>query len=300
MPVSRKKPKSLSHGRPRAVAKPPPSLSSRATRTLIQTHHRLHKARAAALARGDESTVKKLEQAIEEQGGLESYQIASITGQSASRGGDSSKLLVSWLEAAKSQPQELRNTTPERKLKLLEVGALSMTNACSTCGSFDVKRIDLHSQAPGIETQDFMELPLPESDDRRFDVISLSLVLNYVPEATTRGQMLKRTCEFLVRPDSSTKDALANEKELEGDVFPALFLVLPAPCLTNSRYLNGERLVAIMESLGYNLKQEKVSSKLAYSLWKWNGPVTTNGLKKFSKSEVNPGKARNNFAIVIT
>jgi len=102
-----------------------------------------------------------------------------------------------------------------------------------------------------------------------------------------------------VKPEPSTEKGLTNNNKVNEDMLPALFLVLPAPCVMNSRYLNREKLIAIMESLGYNLKQEKVSSKLAYSLWKWNGPVTTKS-KKFSKSEVKAGKTRNNFAIVIT
>lgn len=286
MAASKKKLGSLSHGRPRAVAKPPPSLSSRATRTLIRTHHRLHKARSAALARHDSSTVAKLEAAIEEQGGLQSYQIASITGQSASRGGDSSKLLVSWLQGD--------GGVTAKKLRLLEVGALSTANACSTCGLFDVTRIDLHSQAPGIETQDFMERPLPRDDAERFDVISLSLVLNYVPEALGRGEMLKRTCRFLLQRHEGAEH---ETKVVQQDRYPALFIVLPAPCVTNSRYMNQERLMEIMEDLGYKRKQEKVSSKLAYSLWFWTGSNETP--KPFPKVEVNPGKARNNFAITI-
>lgn len=38
-------------------------------------------------------------------------------------------------------------------------------------------RIDLNSQGPGIEKQDFMDRPLPTSDQSRFDILSLSLVL---------------------------------------------------------------------------------------------------------------------------
>lgn len=250
--------------------------------------------------------MKKLEESIEEQGGLESYQVASITGQSASRGGDSSKLLVSWLKSWKPLVQTQgpthdpeRRANPNSSPRLLEVGALSTTNACSTCGVFNVTRIDLHSQAPGILTQDFMERPLPRTDGERFDVISLSLVLNYVPDAHGRGNMLERTCDFLMKPADRTvsggDDASTGS---ETSFFPALFLVLPAPCVTNSRYLDQERLVKIMENLGYNLMQSKVSSKLAYSLWRWTGPVSKP--RPIPKVEVNAGKTRNNFAIIIT
>ena len=66
---------------------------------------------------------------------------------------------------------------------MLEVGALSTSNACSRSGLFEIERIDLNSQAEGITQQDFMERPLPKDSSEQFEIISLSLVLNYVPDA---------------------------------------------------------------------------------------------------------------------
>lgn len=155
---------------------------------------------------------------------------------------------------------------------------------------FDVRRIDLSSRHPSIETQDFMERPLPEKDHEKFDVISLSLVLNYVSLPTGRGAMLRRTTEFL--RDRSFDQA---DSPLAG-LFPSLFLVLPAPCVTNSRYLNEDRLAEVMNCLGYALIRSKLSSKLCYQLWRLNGGGMGHGVLK---KEVNPGKSRNNFAIVL-
>ena len=132
-------------------------------------------------------------------------------------------------------------------LRLLEIGALCTDNACSRASLFNVVRIDLQSQHPQIQSQDFMDRPLPNSNSDRFDIISLSLVLNFVPCPTQRGEMLRRTTLFLRHSD------------LDGpklsQIFPSLFLVLPAPCLTNSRYLSEGRLQAIMQSLDYSLLQ---------------------------------------------
>ena len=89
-----KKPKSLSHGRPPTIVKPAPSLSSKATRTLIRTHHTLHKQRAIAQKKGDTAAVTKIEAEIEKQGGIEKYQVASLLGQGNARGGDSSRVLM--------------------------------------------------------------------------------------------------------------------------------------------------------------------------------------------------------------
>jgi 25S rRNA (adenine2142-N1)-methyltransferase len=154
---------------------------------------------------------------------------------------------------------------------------------------FDVTRIDLHAQDPNILQQDFMERPLPTSDEERFDIVSLSLVVNFVPEAAARGEMLRRTVQFL---RTSLGDGETDR------LFPSLFLVLPLSCLTNARYMNEARLAEIMQSLGYTRLKRKLSSKLAYYLW---GLQTQSSKRStFKKVEVNPGRTRNNFAIVMT
>lgn len=277
------KPKSLSHGRPPVIQKTKASLSAKATRTLIRSHHRLHKALTEAVKNGDERTALAINKQIEEKGGLKSYQQASIQGQSGERGGDTSKLLMQWLPK-----DRLENGAT---LRMLEVGALSVDNVCSKSGLFDVTRIDLNSQGPGITQQDFMDRPLPESELEKFDIISLSLVLNYVPDAHERGKMLQRTCDFLLSTPSLPLP------ESQSKFFPSLFLVLPAPCITNSRYLDDNILKKIMKSFGYALVNRKLTSKLIYYLWRWT-PATEK--QRFQKREVNPGRTRNNFCIIVS
>jgi len=285
--------KSLSSGRPPNVTKPKASLSSQATRTLIRSHHQLSKKLQIAKSKGNDAEVEDLQKQIEELGGLKSYQQASIQGQSNDRGGDSSVVLMKWLE-----PTADAISKAEPKLRLLEVGALSTSNACSKSGHFDVQRIDLNSQGDGILQQDFMERPLPESAPEQFDIISLSLVLNYVPDAPGRGEMLKRTCQFLDTRHRIDRDAAVQA------VFPALFLVLPASCITNSRYMDEGRLGEIMNSLGYVLLQRKQTAKLVYYLWQLKSlpseARTKTKTRKFPKKEVNPGAGRNNFSVIVS
>jgi 25S rRNA (adenine2142-N1)-methyltransferase len=282
----RTKLKSLSHSRP-PTAKATRSISSKATRTLIRSHHTLEKAKAQALAEGNTALVDALQNQINAQGGIEGYQRASLQGQSNDRGGDSSKILMEWLEPV---VLTLKGCVKDGKpLRMLEVGALSVNNACSRSRLFEVERIDLNSQAEGILKQDFMERPLPKDGSKRFDVISLSLVLNYVPDAVGKGEMLLRTLEFLKK--STYTEGLE-------EFLPALFLVLPAPCVTNSRYMDEPKLEAIMESLGYVNVRKKLSNKLVYYLWMMEAPVA-NLTTSFKKVEIKSGKDRNNFAIVL-
>ncbi|KAI5288124.1 hypothetical protein KEM54_005457 [Ascosphaera aggregata] len=277
---------SISHGRPPIIGKAAPSLSAKATRNLIRSHHQLHKARAQAVAKSDEDAVRAIDRDIELLGGLESYQLASKKGQSKERGGDSSKVLLNWLKPT------LR-ALKDGKLRVLEVGALSTTNACSLCESLDVTRIDLHSQEKGILQQDFMERPLPSCELERFHIISLSLVLNYVPDPAGRGKMLLRTTRFF---NENVPETL---KHLTSEFKPCLFLVLPAACLLTSRYLTEDRLLEIMKSLGYSRTQRKVTNKLIYYLWEYD---TTHRISKpcvFKKDQLNPGKVRNNFTVTL-
>lgn len=279
--------KSLSHGRPPAAISSR-SISSKATRTLIRSHHALQKAKTKATSEGNMALAVAIQSQIDVQGGIEGYQRASLQGQRNDRGGDSSRILLEWLEPI--IPGLKERGANEAQPRLLEVGALSVSNACSRSKLFEVERIDLNSQAEGIKQQDFMQRPLPLTEKEKFDIISLSLVLNYVPDALGKGKMLLRTLEFL-RKRSIYGDGIA-------DFLPSLFLVLPAPCVLNSRYMDEAKLEAIMESLGYVAVRKKLSNKLVYYLWRMEAPVVK-PLPLFKKVEIRSGKDRNNFAIVL-
>ena len=290
--ISNTRPVTLKHFRP---------LSSRTTRTLIRSHHTLQKHLSHALASNDTALAVSLQAQIDAQGGLETYQRASILGQSATRGGDSSKVLIDWLTPLLKESGSQKSAIAGQKYRLLEVGALSVDNACSRSGIFDVERIDLHSQHPAIIEQDFMERPFPKEEktqDEGFDVVSLSLVVNYVGDATERGEMLRRVGNFFrVGKRARMEENQHGIGKAEG-VFPALFLVLPAPCVLNSRYYDEERLGEMMLSEGYELEKRKISKKLAYYLWRYKG-IGEVCRKSFGKVELRPGGARNNFCIVM-
>ena len=295
------RPKSLSHGRPTSSKQPSRFQSSQKTRKSINLYHQLQKAQAQALQNGNEHEAASLQSEIDSRGGLAVYQTASLTGQSKVRGGDTSKVLVEWVREV--LPQHGAGTigssiSSNKPLRMLEIGALSPDNACAQSKLFEMTRIDLRSLHSSIQQQDFMKRPLPAATDNdrgsgeKYDIISLSLVLNCVPDPCRRGEMLRRTSMFL-RERSFTAD----DPEEASSVFPSLFLVLPAPCVSNSRYLNEERLSVIMNSLGYTLSRRKLTAKLIYYLWKYEKSTVWKGT--YGKTEVNPGRTRNNFVIVL-
>ena len=286
----RKKALLLSHTRPPSTGRKS-TLSSQATRSLIRKHHTLQKQLHNAVSNDDSISAENIRAQLAASGGLKKYQEASIQGQSAERGGDTSKVLMEWVKEA-----NIRKISSEhRRLRMLEVGALKVDNACSRSGLFDVTRIDLHSQHPEIQTMDFMEMPILSSEtleQNGFDIVSLSLVVNYVGDAVGRGEMLRRVGNFL-RSAQQIDEAM-------DPIFPAVFLVLPAPCVTNSRYFNEERLEAIMTTLGYVKARRKLSKKLVYYLWKYeNTSSRKEQVELFKKQEIHPGGQRNNFTIIL-
>jgi 25S rRNA (adenine2142-N1)-methyltransferase len=104
--------------------------------------------------------------------------------------------------------------------------------------------------------------------------------------------MLHRTTQFLRAPGRYIDDLQLSAN------FPSLFLVLPAPCVTNSRYLDEEKLVAIMESLGYVEVATKTTQRLVYYLWQKDRVCKGKG-GSFAKKEIRSGPTRNNFAVVL-
>ncbi|CAE7008929.1 hypothetical protein CFE70_001659 [Pyrenophora teres f. teres 0-1] len=286
----KKRQKTLSHGRP-PISKPKERMTSERSRTIIRTHHRLQKEHAAALKKGDTKSAEAIAIAIEKNGGIKTYQAASKQGQAKDRGGDSSKVLVEWLQESHVLDPKARGRcrSEEPGLRCLEVGALSTTNEISKYASvIQMTRIDLNSQGSGIEKQDFMERPLPTTDDERFDIISLSLVLNYVPDAVGRGEMLKRIPEFLRKGAAKTDEPTS--------ALPALFFVLPLPCVDNSRYLDEELLLQIMRNLGFTMRYSKNTAKLCYYLFTFSvEPV----IAKAEKRKIRDGPGMNNFCVVV-
>jgi 25S rRNA (adenine2142-N1)-methyltransferase len=72
--------------------------------------------------------------------------------------------------------------------RMLEIGALSPCNYAATQSWIDNSPIDLNSQHPAIQQQDFLQKPVPSAPEEQYDIVSCSLVLNFVPDITDRGK----------------------------------------------------------------------------------------------------------------
>lgn len=78
------------------------------------------------------------------------------------------------------------------------------------------------------------------------------------------------------------------------------FLVLPLPCVENSRYLDRSTLIQLMGDIGFELLREryKGTGKVGYWLWVWR-KSRSYGNRWSKKVVVNSGDRRNNFSVLL-
>ncbi|KAJ3113658.1 hypothetical protein HDU96_003097 [Phlyctochytrium bullatum] len=270
--MKKKRPKSIleSIKTPPKATKIPPHR----TQQLISTFHALNKRLAFFEKKNDEAGAEQIRKELEALGGLDAYQKASLRGGDEQKGkGACGRWLVPILKEVKKDILEVG----EEKLRMLDVGAVNGETYAKQEKWISVVSIDLNPQHPNIIKQDFFKRPLPNNDGERFHVVCFSLVVNFVPEPAMRGEMLRKSWSFLLPKG-------------------VLYLVVPLPCVTNSRYLTDERLSSIMTSLGYEEIRRHFSKKLAHFVYK---KLDSQKRVTFKKQEVNPGAGRNNFAIVL-
>ncbi|KXS12936.1 hypothetical protein M427DRAFT_113695 [Gonapodya prolifera JEL478] len=323
----------------------PESLTSKSERLkgnrLIRRFHTLSKQLAQLRSQPQSpSTVNQIaliEEEIRSLGGIERYQRASLNGQKASKGGEST---------AKWFGEELReHFGQERSVNLLDVGCLRPSRhylrPWIRLRAIDLNPTPMTSQplahSPNgpvvVEKADLLSMEWPKRADEKFHALGLSLVVNFVGDAEERGFMLSRSRLFL-RPPSPSPPNVAKSlfsptstSPTSDSLPPSLIcIVLPAPCVLNSRYLDAERLEQMMRHLGFTLDRWKVSrgkagekkgkggSGLAYYIFSWRNwgsgwerlvaredSVREKRLPavKFPKKQLFPGPGKNNFTIVL-
>lgn len=179
-----------------------------------------------------EAARSELEARIEAMGGRRAYQNASILLTSLHR--PTSKWVMSVLSECGMRP-----VAPAPRLRVLEIGAIN--TQLVECGWMDTRAIDFLSRHRRIEQMDFFNLQ-PTGD---FGAVVCSMVLNCVPEARRRGDMLLRCRECLT--DCGV-----------------LFVMIPLLCVTASPLLTDALLLAMFEALGFVLLRKKFTNKIAF------------------------------------
>jgi 25S rRNA (adenine2142-N1)-methyltransferase len=81
-----------------------------------------------------------------------------------------------------------------------------------------------------------------------------------------------------------------------------VFLVLPRPCIENSRYLDNELLTRIMRHVGFKevVRKDKEGAKVVYSLWQKLKPIQDSAAAELATKRVlRTGGKRNNFCVLL-
>ena len=268
---SRKGKKKKARSNKKKVHKPIVEVGAKKNRALITEIHVLNKRLRATknneeLSREEKTArINELEEKVTKLGGIDAYQTASKHGESRYGNFNSAKWVVKQLKAVGANT----NASP---IKLLDVGALKY-NYSKQRKWIDCTAIDLNPQTSEVSKSDFLQM----KSSQNFDVVVLSLVINYEGDGVKRGEMLKK-CVQLVKTSGY------------------VFIVLPRPCLSNSRYLTQELFVSMMDSLGFALLVRHCTRKLSFTMFQ----KTDTGLEKsFPKRLLRAGDKRNNFCIVL-
>ncbi|KAL3658165.1 hypothetical protein V7S43_016795 [Phytophthora oleae] len=252
---------------------PPRMKSRRKARQVTTNFHRLtheldrlkqQKPTDAQAQKHRNERVTEINTQLQELGGRQAYQDASILNTSFHR---TSKWVFQLLTRF-----ELRPKAKQPSLRVLEVGAIN--TQLLSCPWLDVRAIDLNSRHERIEQRDFFSLK-PTGE---FQVVVSSMVINCVPGADKRGEMLR-----LYR-DHLKEDGL-------------LFLMLPLLCLRHSQFMTYARFTKILEAVGFKVRETKDSPKVAFFCLE--RIETVDEAATFPHKLLVSGDKRNDFSVVI-
>ena len=204
--------------------------SMKRARSVTSEFHRLTRILDGTQANGREKEEAKRQ--LEEIGGRAAYQEASVLTTKRHR---TAKWTFSMLTK-----RDFRPKSGERRLRTLEVGAIN-TDLMSA-KFLDVRAIDIRSQHPKIEQIDFFDLPV---EPGAYDVVHSSMVLNCVPTAELRGEMLARTATFL----------------RTGGLF---FLMIPVRCVKASSRMTHEKMTRYLRACGMRVVEHKSTPKVMF------------------------------------
>ena len=243
-------------------------------------------------------------------GGIDVYQKASMYGAKASK-----FVCADWVEPLLRQYVTKETTRP----KVLDVGAID--NQYIDRPWINAVPIDLNAQHPSVTQIDFFDYAhnhvtekltsstssssstsstastssTSSSSSNQFDAVIMSLVLNFQGDPRKRGDMLAHVPSLLKN----------------GGLF---FIALPSASLDNSRYCDEKHFIQIIKSLGFQLIEQKRSTKLILLSFTVNTTLSNKArsydteTKTFQYNKEMPrkliradkkGEKRNNFAVML-
>lgn len=211
--------------------------------------------------------------------GMDKYQEASLEGEGRSGGYDCSKWVLEKLSTLEVGGGDT--------LSLLDVGAIvhRFGERC-TAGGRSVKlaatSIDLNpstcERGQKVIKADFFDFASERiREGARYDVVCLSLCINFEGSAKKRGEMVR----------------LAGRLLKDGGY---AMIVLPKACLDNSRYCDESIMHEVMQVCGIKVAHTDSSQKLWRCVGRRTGDVEK---EEVPRRAARGGSGRNNFAVVL-
>ena len=288
--------------------------STAESQKIVSTYHVLMKHREQILAKTiglseseKSEKIQAIDLKIKNMGGIERYQQASMYGASTHENAGFNASL--WVTTELRRQKIMSGTS---NLKILDVGAID-DQYLSYKDFLEVTSIDINPQSKSVKKYDFFDFAVDyimgEKDmglggqNAPYDVIVLSLVLNFVGCPRRRGDMLA----LCAHPKILKEQGL-------------VFVVIPAACVENSRYMELSTLIDLMDSLHFSLVSTKTTKALLLCVFRlrnakqwWSSQAATPpaavrgdnasffdyGAKGFPRRKVRGGKQRNNFSIIL-
>lgn len=228
--------------------------------------HRVTRQLQVATAEGNAEDRAAAEAELSTLGGRASYQAASELTTSKHR---TSKWMFSLLTQ-----MGLRPGKGQPPLKVLEIGAVNAQ--LLTIPWLSVRAIDLRPCLPSIEQADFLQLQPAGA----FDIVVCAMVLNCVPTAKDRGNMLLKARAHLQHGGHA-------------------FIVTPLRCLNDSPYMTAQYFEEALAAAGLQVKHSKLSPKLAFYCLEASGicAVAASMYADPDKIVAQGSKRTNDFAI---
>eukprot|EP01122_Echinamoeba_exundans_P015241 TRINITY_DN7147_c0_g1_i1.p1 TRINITY_DN7147_c0_g1~~TRINITY_DN7147_c0_g1_i1.p1 ORF type:complete len:419 (-),score=82.10 TRINITY_DN7147_c0_g1_i1:947-2134(-) len=225
--------------------------------------------------------IEKIKEEMEELGGIELYQKASMHGETFKAYNTSKWVLKCLKEHGFRTAKDATGNETQPKMKTLDVGAIN--NHFKGIKWMDLTPIDINPMDSGVIQCDFFDF---DGKLKSFDVIVLSLVINFVGDPRKRGVMLRRCADLLKCKSPTSRGGL-------------LFLVIPSACIENSRYLTHELLSKMLEAVGFAILQHKTSKKLAFYMLELveRKRISPDQAAAFKKQVIRQGGDKNNFFI---
>jgi 25S rRNA (adenine2142-N1)-methyltransferase len=198
-------------------------------RAVTSRFHELTQELKQRRAAGEDTA--SVQAALNSLGGRDAYQEASVLTTERHK---TSRFVYSTLQSMGLRPQ-----AGEPPLRLLEVGAVNLQ--LSSCPWLSTRAIDLRSTHPRIEEMDFFSLR-PRG---AFTAVVCSMIMNCVPDASSRGRMLLGLRAHLA-------------------VGGLAFVMLPLRCLESSRHCSWRLFETALACAGLQVVSRKTSPKVAF------------------------------------